>query len=166
VKFDGLSFRQIAVAIPILALLNWAIFQFGILPKMTEQERKAIYAGWMSTPYPYVISLAFVCAARRRHIKVDQIKAIGKESNSLESVEEGTAHSQVNVYTEYVDPKRTEWITKIQPALQKAKLKMLVAACENKLSRREIIELRAGRSKPHRRTRELIKSILEKLGFL
>jgi hypothetical protein len=51
------------VGIPILALLNWGIFQFEILPKMPEQERKDIYAGWMSTPYPYVISLAFVCAA-------------------------------------------------------------------------------------------------------
>jgi len=63
VKFESLSFRQVAVGIPILALLNWGIFQFGILPKMPEQERKGIYAGWMSTPYPYVISLAFVCAA-------------------------------------------------------------------------------------------------------
>ena len=62
-KLEDLSLRQVAVAIPILALLNWAIFQFGILPKMTEQERNEIYAGWMSTPYPYVISLAFICAA-------------------------------------------------------------------------------------------------------
>jgi hypothetical protein len=63
VKLEDLSFRQVAVVIPILALLNWAIFQFGILPKMTEQERNAIYAGWMSTPYPYVISLGLVFAA-------------------------------------------------------------------------------------------------------
>lgn len=82
---------------------------------------------------------------RRRHIKVDQIKAIGKESNSLESVEEGTAHSEVNVYTEYVDPKRTEWIVRIRPALRRAKLKALVESCRGQLSRRELIELRAGR---------------------
>ena len=57
------SFRQIAVGILILAILNWAICQFGLLPNMAEQDRREIYAGWMSTPYPYVISLVFVCGA-------------------------------------------------------------------------------------------------------
>jgi ribonuclease BN (tRNA processing enzyme) len=103
---------------------------------------------------------------RRRHIKVDQIKCIGKESNSLESVEEGTAHSDVNVYTDYADPKRTEWITKIQPALRKPSLQLLAKICEKRISRRELIELRAGRSKPHRKNQELLESILKKLGFL
>jgi hypothetical protein len=103
---------------------------------------------------------------QRRHIKVDQIKSIGKESNSLEDIEEGILHSERNVYTEYADPKRSEWISKIRPALQKTTLKMLVAACENKISRREIIELRAGRSKPHRKTQELLVSILKGLGLL
>jgi hypothetical protein len=63
-------------------------------------------------------------------------------------------------------PRRNEWIIKIRPALQKAELKMLVAACKNKLSRREIIELRAGRSKPHRKTKELLVSILKKARIL
>ena len=81
-------------------------------------------------------------------------------------MEEGTAHSEVNVYTEYVDPKRSEWITKIQPALKKPKLEVLVEACGKRLSRREIIELRAGRKKPHRRTQQLLESILKRLGFL
>jgi hypothetical protein len=57
---------------------------------------------------------------QRRLIKIDQIKCIGKESNSLENVDEGLVHSEQNVYTEYADPKRSEWITKIQPALKKA----------------------------------------------
>ena len=103
---------------------------------------------------------------QRRHIKVDQIRSIGKESNSLESVEEGTAHPEVTVYTEYTDPKKTEWITKIQPALKKPKLEVLVEACGKRLSRREIIELRAGGKKPHRRTQQLLESILKRLGFL
>jgi hypothetical protein len=103
---------------------------------------------------------------QRRHIKIDQIKCIGKESNSLESVDEGMIHSEQNVYTEYADPKRTEWITKIQPALKKAKLEVLVEACGKRLCRREIIELRAGRKKPHRRTQQLLESILKRLGFL
>jgi len=37
---------------------------------------------------------------QRRHIKIDQIKCIGKESNSLENVDEGLVHSEQNVYTE------------------------------------------------------------------
>ena len=101
---------------------------------------------------------------QRRHIKIDQIKCIGKESNSLENVNEGLVHSEQNAYTEYVDPKRSEWITKIQPALKKVKLTVLVKACGRRLSRREIIELRAGRKKPHRKTQELLVAILKKLG--
>ena len=58
---------------------------------------------------------------QRRHIKIDLIKCIGKESNSLESVDQGLEHSENNVYTEYADPKRGEWVTKLQPALKRAK---------------------------------------------
>jgi|SRR5215467_4384745 len=71
----------------------------------------------------------------------------------------------VNVYTEYTDPKRTKWITKIQPTLRKAKLAVLIKACGKRLSRREIIELRAGRKKPHRRTQRLLESLLKRLDF-
>jgi len=49
----------------------------------------------------------------------------------LESVDEGSEHSAKNIYTEYTDPKRTEWITKILPVLAKTKLAVLVKACEN-----------------------------------
>jgi hypothetical protein len=103
---------------------------------------------------------------QRRHIKIDLIKCIGKESNSLENVDGGLVHSEQNVYTEYADPKRSEWITKIQPALKKVKLTVLVKACGRRLSRREIIELRAGRKKPHRKTQELLAAILKELGLL
>jgi hypothetical protein len=103
---------------------------------------------------------------QRRHIKIDLIKCIGKESNSLENVDEGMVHSEQNVYTEYADPRRSEWITKIQPALKKPKLEVLVEASGKRLCRREIIELRAGRKKPHRRTQQLLESILKRLGFL
>jgi hypothetical protein len=75
-------------------------------------------------------------------------------------------HSEHNVYTEYADPKRSEWVAKIQPALKRAKLKALVEACGKKPSRRGIIELRAGRSKPHRKTQELLVAILKKLGLI
>ena len=103
---------------------------------------------------------------QRRHVKIDLIKCIGKESNSLESVDEGLEHSERNVYTEYSDPKRTEWITKIQPALKKPKLEVLVEACGKRLCRREVIKLRAGRKKPHRGTEKLLAEILKKLGLL
>lgn len=99
---------------------------------------------------------------QRRHVRIDQLKFIGKESNSLESVESGLEHTEKNVYTEYVDPKRDEWATKILPALKKVPLKRLVQGCCGQLSRRAIIDLRAGRSRPHRRTLELIASILGK----
>lgn len=103
---------------------------------------------------------------QRRHIKIDMIKCIGKESNSLENVEEGLVHSDQNIYTDYADPRRSEWITKIQPALKKVKLKVLVGLCGGKLKRREIIELRAGRSEPHRKNRDLLASILKRLDLL
>lgn len=103
---------------------------------------------------------------QRRHVKIDVIKCIGKESNSLENVDEGMVHSEQNIYTEYADPRRTEWITKIQPTLKKAKLAALVKACGKRLSRRELIELRAGRSQPHRKTQELLVGILKKLKLI
>jgi hypothetical protein len=103
---------------------------------------------------------------QRRHIKVDQIKNIGKESNSLEDIDAGLIHSERAAYTEYIDPKRDEWATKIQPALKRAKLSALIEECGKRLSRRELIELRGGRSKPHRKNQELLESILKKLGYL
>jgi hypothetical protein len=98
----------------------------------------------------------------RRHVWIDQIKYIGKESNSLEEVESGLEHSQENVYTEYPDPRRDEWQTKILPALREAELAELVRQCEGKISRRALIEMRAGRSRPHRENREFLKTILNK----
>ena len=50
-------------------------------------------------------------------------------------------------------------------ALKRAKLRKLIRECGKKLSRREIIELRAGRSKrPHRKNQELLVAILRKFG--
>ena len=102
---------------------------------------------------------------QRRHVQIDQLKYIGKESNDLEDVEAGLVHSDQNAYTEYVDRRRDEWTTKIQPALKKAPLIVLVNKCRGRLSRRAIIDLRAGRSKPHRKNQELLTSILRKLAL-
>jgi hypothetical protein len=102
----------------------------------------------------------------RRHVQIDQIKYIGKESNNLEEVEAGIEHSQQNVYTEYPDPRRDEWATKTSPALKKAALADLVQLCKGTISRRALIDLRAGRSRPHRKNQELLAAVLRKLGLL
>jgi hypothetical protein len=101
---------------------------------------------------------------QRRHIKIGKIKYIGKESNLIEDVEAGLVHSESDIYTEYVDPRRDEWETKIRPALKKIPLVRLVKL--SGLSRSTLIELRAGRSRPHRKNRELLTSIVLKLGIL
>ena len=75
-------------------------------------------------------------------------------------------HAGQNVYTEYADPKLSKWTTKIQPALNRPKLKTPVEACGKKPGPPELIELPASRSKPHRKTQELLGSVLRKLGFL
>jgi len=100
---------------------------------------------------------------QRRHVKIDEIKYIGKESNDLEEVEAGLVHTEGAVYTEYVD-RRREWVTKLWPALRKISLKVLAEKCRGHLSRREIIELRAGRSKPHRKNQEFLASIIRALA--
>lgn len=103
---------------------------------------------------------------QRRHVRIDQLKFIGKESNSLENVESGLEHSEKNVYTEYVDPNRDEWSTKILPALKKIPLKMLVKACGGKPKRRALIDLRAGRSRPHRKNLDVLVAVVKKLRLV
>jgi hypothetical protein len=98
---------------------------------------------------------------QRRHIRVKQIKYIGKESNSLEEVESGLIHSAQNVYTEYPDLRRDEWETKILPALKKAPLNLLVKM--SGLSRRALMDLRAGRSRPHRKNEQLLTTLVRTL---
>lgn len=98
---------------------------------------------------------------QRRHIEIDLIKYIGKESNCLEEVEEGAIHSADAVYTEYPDPQRDEWQKKILPALKKMPLSELVRV--SRMSRRALMDLRAGRSRPHPRHEQLLKGIVTNL---
>jgi len=86
---------------------------------------------------------------KRRHICIDQIKYIGKESNNLEGVDAGLIHSEQSVYTEYTDTRRDEWQTKTLPALKTLPLSRLIE--ESGLSRRALRDIRAGRSRPHPR---------------
>jgi len=95
---------------------------------------------------------------QRRHIRIDQIKYIGKESNLIEDVESGLVHSEKDVYTEYIDPRRDEWTTRILPKLRKMPINELVK--KSGISRRAIIDLRMGRSRPHGKNRELLAEII------
>jgi len=97
---------------------------------------------------------------QRRHVRIEQIKYVGKESNSLEEVEAGLIHSAENVYTEYSDPRRDEWQTRILPALQKVSLATLQK--QSGMSRRMLIYARTGRRRPHRKNQELLASIVRK----
>ena len=99
---------------------------------------------------------------QRRHVRIDQIKYIGKESNNLEDVESGLQHSAENVYTEYPDPRRDEWETKIVPALNQIRLSVLQK--ETGLSRRMLIDARTGHRRPHRKNQELIAAALKALS--
>ena len=48
---------------------------------------------------------------QRRHVRIDSVTPIGKESNSLEEVQAGLVHDEQNLYTEYADPRRDYWST-------------------------------------------------------
>lgn len=101
---------------------------------------------------------------QRRHVLIDEINYIGKESNSLEEIEAGMIHSAQNVYTEYPDPRRDEWQTKVRPALRKISLPALQK--ESGLSRMMLINARLGRTRPHRKNQELPAAIVKKLGLI
>jgi hypothetical protein len=98
---------------------------------------------------------------QRRHVRIDLIKYIGKESNALEDVEAGLIHSENGVYTEYIDTHRDEWAMVILPALKKVPLPELVK--ESGLSRSALFEVLAGRSRPHRANREKLATIARRL---
>jgi hypothetical protein len=101
---------------------------------------------------------------QRRHVRVERVRYIGKESNSLEEVDAGMIHAASNVYTEYRDPRRDEWETKIRPALKKVSLSRLIKATG--LSRMMLIDARTGRSRPHPKNQELLLAVLRKLAVL
>jgi hypothetical protein len=94
---------------------------------------------------------------QRRNVQVDRVVYIGKESNRLEEVEAGMIHDTDSAYTEYPDPRRDEWQTKILPALKQIPLQKAVEL--SGVSRRAVIDLRAGRSRPYPRNEQVLKRI-------
>jgi hypothetical protein len=103
-------------------------------------------------------------ATRRRLVRVERIINIGKESNRLEEIEAGVIHSPESVYTEYPDPRREEWQTKILPVLKKIPIATLMRFSGR--SRSMLLRTMAGRARPRRGNQELLKSILHRLGVI
>jgi hypothetical protein len=101
---------------------------------------------------------------QRRHIRIDSITPIGKESNSLEGVEAGVIHSEQEVYTVYTDPEHDVWEMKMRPALKQIPLPVLEK--KSGLSRRTLVYARTGRRRPHPNNRKLLAGILRKLGLV
>ena len=95
-----------------------------------------------------------------RYTSFEKLKTARDESNSL--METGRIHSPQNVYTEYPDLRRDEWTTKILPALKISPLPLLVK--KSGLSRRALMDLRAGRSRPHVKNQERLAMIRRELG--
>ena len=95
---------------------------------------------------------------RRRHVHIDFIRYIGKESNSLEAVDSGLIHSEQSVYTEYPDERRDEWQMKVLPSLKKLPVSELMR--ESGISRSALFEVLAGRSRPHPKNRDILEAAL------
>ncbi len=95
---------------------------------------------------------------QRRHVTIEwPPRFIGKESNKLEEVEEGSVPDAGDVYTEYPDPRRDEWATDVLPQMRMLNLSVLEA--ETELDRRTLQRIRAGR-RPHAKNRDLIAEVV------
>jgi hypothetical protein len=91
---------------------------------------------------------------QRRHVRIEwPPRFIGKESNRLEEVEEGSVPDAGEVYTEYPDPRRDKWTTTVLPELRRLTLSELEA--RTGLDRRTLQRIRAGR-RPHTRNAALL----------
>jgi hypothetical protein len=79
-------------------------------------------------------------------------------------MESGLIHSARSVYTEYPDPRRDEWETKVLPILRKFPVRVLMRLTNKSFSmlRRTL----AGRSRPRGRNQVVLKSALRKIGML
>ena len=100
---------------------------------------------------------------RRRQVRVERIIYIGRESNKQKS-KTGIFHSPESVYTEYPDPLRDEWETKILPVLKRIPIAALMRFSGR--SHSMLLRTMAGRSRPRRRNQELLHSILYRPGVI
>jgi hypothetical protein len=101
---------------------------------------------------------------QRRHVRMEGLRYIGKESNSLEDVESGLVHESEAVYTEYKDPRRDDWIRRVVPALAQLSLKSFER--ETGKSRAILIDARLGRRRRTPEHQRLLTALAKKRGLL
>jgi hypothetical protein len=97
----------------------------------------------------------------RRHVRIGEIVAIGKESNKLEEVDAGLIHSTDSVYVTYPNPARDSWTRDVLPNLSTIPLSVLMR--ETGLSRRGLIKSRKGQVRPHPRNQRLIRASVNRI---
>ena len=88
---------------------NRRVKSYGGVPREYEFHPEAKCADSTSAP----CKKQSVGLLDRRHVMIDSITYIGKESNRSEEVGEQSVLDPNDVYTEYVDPRSDEWSTKV-----------------------------------------------------
>ena len=91
----------------------------------------------------------------RRHVRIEEMRFIGKESNKLEEAEERRASDAADVYTEYPNARRDEWVTKVLPIIRAMSVATLMAL--SNLTRRTIQRIRAGQRPTLNHQRDLMR---------
>jgi hypothetical protein len=100
---------------------------------------------------------------QRRHITIDHVLYIGRESNQLENVDAGLVRAS-DGYTEYPDPRRDYWGTAVVPALKQISLKAWQR--DTGKSAVILIDARRGRRRPHAKHRALLIMCARRRGVL
>ena len=72
---------------------------------------------------------------QRRHVRVASILCVGKETNRLESVQQGLVHDWSEVYTLYRNPELDAWRSEILPRLKQIRAKVLSEATGKDVAR-------------------------------
>ena len=100
----------------------------------------------------------------RRHITIDHVIYIGRESNQLEDVEAGLVRPGDGAYTEYPDPRRDYWQSAVVPALKQISLR----AWQHDTGKSAVIliDARRRRRRPHAKHRKLLIAYARKRGIL
>jgi len=101
---------------------------------------------------------------QRRHITIDHIVYIGRESNHLEDVDAGLVRTGDGTYTEYTDARRDYWRKLVMPALKRIPLKAWVR--DTGKSAVILIDARLGRRRPRARHQALLIAYAKKKGAL
>jgi hypothetical protein len=94
---------------------------------------------------------------QRRHVRIEwPPRFIGKESNKLEEIEEGSVQDAGDAYTEYPDPRQDEWVMKILPFLRQVSAKELIEATG--ISRRTVQRIRNEQTEPIAKYKRLLEA--------